>query len=362
MEVEMGYSKCSKSLKLALAAALALTAAGAYAGEITLFQKSGFQGRNMTAIDAVPNLERSAFNEVASSIIVNDGTWEACTETYFRGRCAQLTPGQYSRLSRDLGLIASVRQVGVAPSSGRIIIGPDSVAMSTNPIVVERAPVVIDRQPVVVAQSQPVIVAPEIARLPAGPRITLYQHTSRGIRAVDVTADTGNLSVRSFDNRADAAFVTGGVWRLCDGPNGQGECFDYGPGTYPTLGTLNQRVESAFLISSLPQPTVSSVAPIQPGRLVVYQFQNFGGPSAVVENGRAPDMDWANFRYPPASLRVESGSWLICPELGYQGDCRVYGPGEYPTLGTPLERGIASARQVWRPEYSSLETYRFMGN
>lgn len=355
----MGKGICSKSMKLALAGACALAAAGAGAGEITLFQKSAFQGRSMSAVDAVPNLERSAFNEVASSIIVNDGTWEACTETHFRGRCAQLAPGQYSRLSRDLGLVASVRQIGYAPTSGRIVISPDSVAMSTTPIIIERDQVVVDRAPVVVADARPVVMAPpEVARLPAGPRIVLYEHRSNGgLRAVDVTADTGSLDVRHFDNRADAAFVTGGVWRLCDGRDGRGECWDYGPGTYPTLGSLNRRVESAYLISAISEP-VASIPPITSGRLVVYQFQNFGGPSAVIEHGRAPDLDWANFRYPAASLRVESGTWLVCPELGYQGECRVYGPGEYPTL----ERGIASARQVWQPEYSALETYRFQGN
>jgi hypothetical protein len=58
-------------------------------------------------------------------------------------------------------------------------------------------------------------------------------------------------------------------------------------------------------------------------------------------------------------MRVESGTWLMCPDIGYQGQCQVFDPGEYPVLGTPLERGIVSARQVWRPEYGSLEQYRF---
>ena len=324
-------------LSLALAGALALTAATAFAGEITLYQRSGFQGRSMTAVDAVPNLDRSAFNDSANSIIVGDGTWEACTEPNFRGRCAQLAPGNYGKMTNNIGLIASVRQIGYTPGPARVVIEADP------PVTVSSAPAYVNPGPPRVVEA-PIV---ESARLPAGPRIVLYQHTSRGIRAVDVTADVADLNTRQFDNTADAAFVTGGVWRLCSGKFGRGECADYSPGQYPTLGSLDRRVGSAYLISAAPD-RYSTVTPIASGRVVLFQFQNFGGPSVVVENGRAPDLDWANFRYPAASMRVESGTWLMCPDIGYQGQCQVFDPGEYPVLGTPLERGIVSARQVWR--------------
>lgn len=48
-----------------------------------------------------------------------------------------------------------------------------------------------------------------------------------------------------------------------------------------------------------------------------------------------------------ASLRVDSGSWLVCSDLGYQGERRVLGPGDYLVLMGLLGRGIESARQVW---------------
>ena len=54
-------------------------------------------------------------------------------------------------------------------------------------------------------------------------------------------------------------------------------------------------------------------------------------------------------------MRVESGNWLICTDMAFRGDCRVLGPGEY---SQPLMGGIASARQVWSPEYGSVEVYR----
>jgi hypothetical protein len=102
------------------------------------------------------------------------------------------------------------------------------------------------------------------------------------------------------------------------------------------------------------QERAATVVAVPPGRAVVYQYANFGGPSAVIEYGRAPDMDWTSFRNPASSLRIESGSWLVCSDIGYQGECRVLDPGDYPTL-TGLGNGIGSARQVWRPQYGSLD-------
>jgi hypothetical protein len=349
-------------VKFALAGALALTAASAFAGQITLYERPGFAGQSMTTTIALPSLERSSFNDVASSIVVRDGTWEACTETNFRGRCAQLVPGVYGRLDRDLnGRIASVRQIGYEPVTGRIMVSPDAqtVAVGTSPapVVINpgTAPVVINPAPApVVVSSEPreVVVTPPIVNalpIPAGARITLYNHRGHLVRAVELTSNIDDLDTRSFDDLADAALVSGGIWRLCDSERGRGSCTDFPPGRYESLGALDGKVRSAYLIAPVPD-RVLAVSGVAPGRAVLYEFPNFGGPSAVVEYGRAPDLSWANFKHPASSARIESGSWLVCTEMGYQGQCQVLEPGEYRTL-SGLGQGIASARQVWRPEY-----------
>lgn len=360
----MGTNRWSR-VKFAVAGALTLAAASAFAGQITLYERPAFQGQSMTTTIALPSLERSTFNDVASSIVVRDGTWEACTETNFRGRCAQLVPGSYSRLSRDLnGLIASVRQVSYEPAPARIVISPDTAPVvastATVPVVInpDAAPVVINPAPapVVVSEPQQVVVAPVAVPVPAGARVTLYQHTGHLIRAVELTSNVDDLDVRHFDDSADAALVSGGIWRLCDGERGRGYCTEFPPGHYDSLGALDGKVKSAYLIAPVPE-RVANVAVVPPGRAVLYQFANFGGPSAVVEYGRAPDLDWAHFKTPASSARIESGSWLVCSQIGYQGECQVLEPGDYPVL-SGLGQGIASARQVWRPEYGSLNLYR----
>jgi hypothetical protein len=99
-------------LKLAAAGVLTAIAATAFAGQITLYPRPGFQGRAITTSDAMSDLWRSSLTDTASSVVVSDGTWEACTEANFRGRCAQLAPGNYGNLSASLGsVIMSVRQL-----------------------------------------------------------------------------------------------------------------------------------------------------------------------------------------------------------------------------------------------------------
>jgi hypothetical protein len=319
-----------------MAGVLALMAANASAGQITLYEGPSFRGSSMSTNDTLPNTERSVFRDVASSVVVADGTWEVCTDAYFRGRCAQLTPGNYARLSRQLnGSVASVREVNYEPEPVRVIINPD----------MQPAPIYSDRQIVTTA--------PIVDAAPVGPRVILYEHTPRGTRAVDLASNVEDLESRGFENRADAAFISGGVWRLCDGRLGRGQCADFSPGHYETLGTLDGRVKSAYLIGAVTD-RVASAPPVPGGRAVLYQYPNFAGLAAVVDYDRAPDLDWANFTTPASSLRIESGTWLVCSNIGYQGECQVLEPGNYPIL----DKGIYSARQVWRPEYGSVDRYR----
>ena len=349
--------------KFLIAGALGVAATSAVAGQITLYGRTGFQGPNMTTTVTAPNLVRSSLNDVASSVVVTSGTWEACTEAYFRGRCALLPPGNYSNVSGDLtAQVASVRQFSEQPSSSRVVLYPDAAPVVAAPVVVSPAPptVVVPEQRQVVV-STPVVTAPVVTAqvvttpvvtavpIPAGARVTLYQHRGHLVRAVELTSSIDDLDRRNFVDAADSAMVSGGVWRLCDNERGRGTCTDFQPGQYDSLGALSGKVRSAYLVTQV-QERVATVAAIPPGRAIVYEFPNYGGAGQVIEYGRAPDMAWTNFRNPASSLRIESGTWLVCSDIGYQGECRVLEPGEYPYI-TGMG-GIASARQVWRPQYS----------
>ena len=238
---------------------LALSATSVFAGQVMLFEGSGFKGRSAVATDAVPDLGNSVLGGSAGSLIITDGTWEACTDTYFRGRCGQLIPGNYAGLSGNLnGAVLSVRQIQSV--SSRVLIAPDAVATVPAQVVVSSAP------PAVVVNPAPATVV-----------------ISPTARVVAVPAETTQIV---------------------------------------------------------------PIAPRPPARAVLFQFPNFGGPSAVVEYRRMPDIDWTGFRYPAASIRIESGNWFACTEMGYRGQCSVLGPGDYPSLTGALGSGIVSMQPV----------------
>jgi uncharacterized protein YcfJ len=99
-----------RQLKIALVASTLLLATQAMA-QITFYEGEGFRGRAYSASNAVPNFDRTGFNDRASSIVVDKGRWEVCEHANFQGRCVVLRQGSYNTLSA-LGLneaISSVR-------------------------------------------------------------------------------------------------------------------------------------------------------------------------------------------------------------------------------------------------------------
>jgi uncharacterized protein YcfJ len=83
------------------------------AAQMTLHENDGFQGRSFSSQQPSRNLQRSGFNDRASSAIVVGQRWQACEDANFRGRCMVLRPGQYPSL-QAMGLndrISSVRPV-----------------------------------------------------------------------------------------------------------------------------------------------------------------------------------------------------------------------------------------------------------
>jgi beta/gamma crystallin len=299
-----------------LGAVLTLFALSAVAGEITLYQNRDFRGDSLDLRRAAPDLERTGFNDTASSVIVRDGVWEACTDAFFRGTCTRLEPGEYSRLEGTLkDRIASVREL---------------VGVSAAP------------PPVVASAPPPVVVAS------ADPRLVLFEQPGFAGSAVELRETNGKLDRISTFAGADAAIVYGGTWRLCTRDYYRGECADFGPGRYDSLGAMNGRISSAELVATTPAP-VGVVTPPPPaeGRVVLYELPDFGGSSLVVDRRELPNLEWMGFMDRAASMRIESGTWMFCTDTRFQGACRTYGPGEYPRLSRDVDRKIASIRRVY---------------
>ena len=87
-------TKWTKRLKWIVAGAFALGATSALAGQITLYEGQDFRGHYVTTNNSMAIVGSPAFANAASSIVVSEGIWEACTDAYFRSRCVQLLPGR----------------------------------------------------------------------------------------------------------------------------------------------------------------------------------------------------------------------------------------------------------------------------
>lgn len=108
-----------KSIAHTLFAVSALAFAAHASAQVTFHENENFKGRSFTTQQRVGNLERSGFNDRASSVVVTTQRWEACEDVRMNGRCVVLRPGQYPSLTA-MGLNDRVSSVRPLPASERV--------------------------------------------------------------------------------------------------------------------------------------------------------------------------------------------------------------------------------------------------
>ena len=211
-------------------------------------------------------------------------------------------------------------------------------------------------------------------------QITLYERPDFRGPSVVATARIDTVSRQGLGDTASSVVVSDGRWEVCTMEFFRGRCTELVPGSYPSLSaSLNGRVASVrelgysqpLPVTVAPSPPVvlanppvySYSIPLTPARVYLYEDPNFAGAWVSMDRGEANDLDWAHFQNPmhrASSVRVESGNWLFCTDMAFQGNCRIFGPGEYSNLGGDMTPGIASARPVATasPTYGAATIYR----
>ena len=297
-----------------LSAGIALLASlTALAGEITFFEYPDFGGRRVTLRASMSNFDPAGFNDRAASMVIRDGTWELCTDAYFRGRCASFGPGEYRTLGASFSdSISSAREVGGPPP-----------------------------------------MPPPVQYYGGGPpRIELWERREFGGRSIVLESGAPDFERIGFNDRADAAVVYGGVWRLCEHAGLGGQCREFGPGRYNDLGYLGGKVSSAAIVGGMggPPPVDSRPPPgyVPSGRprAVLYEYSGFGGRTFVIEGDVVNNLDRTGFNDRASSIRIEGGYWMFCTDMNFQGTCRTFGPGEYASLPWDVDRKISSGRRI----------------
>lgn len=298
-----------KSIPPLVAGAILLACSAVASAQATLYGRENFRGRAIVVDQAASNLRGTTLDDRASSLSIRGGTWEACSEAYYRGNCVRLSPGDYPSLeAAGIGnAISSVREIA-----------PPQVAVVTRP----------------------------------AHGVALFEGADFTGRSVPVDGYAGSLD--AFNDRARSMIVYDGQWEVCEHDRFRGMCRVYGPGRYPTLGALSAEVSSLRPADSVaytapapaPVPVYTPAPAYEPPRVVLYDGQNFRGRATAIGEDLIADFRGRGVDEGASSARVEGGTWLLCSDANFQGNCWTFGPGEYPVLPPSLTDRVESARRV----------------
>ena len=175
--------------------------------------------------------------------------------------------------------------------------------------------------------------------------ITLYEEADFGGAQLTLRGYTPNIGGTGFNDRASSIVVTSGRWELCTDNDFRGACTVVTPGEYPSLqGGLNNRISSAREVDSNGDRR-GSYRDYGRGSIQLFGQPGFAGRSLQLD-ADAPTLDRDNFNDRASSVIVTQGTWELCVDANYRGDCRTYGPGRYPDLGYGMAKQLSSARLV----------------
>lgn len=195
--------------------------------EVVVYDRQNFGNQLRTLREATPNFEPLGFNDAVASLVVRRGTWQFCTDAYYRGECITYAPGRYPVLPGKDDRFSSARPVsggwggggngGWGGNGGNWGGGNHGGGWNNGNDY-------------------------------GSPRIRLFEYGSFGGRSVWLERSTPNFDRMGFNDRAESVIVEGGTWRLCSDANGGGDCEVFGPGQYPALPrNLSSRISSAFV-------------------------------------------------------------------------------------------------------------------
>ncbi len=299
-------------------ALMALGGAGLAIAEIVLFENDNYSGRTFRASNSVSNLNDVGFNDFASSAVVRGNSWSICSDAYFRGRCVTLGPGSYPSLG-SMGLndaVSSIRELGWEGEGGAGGGWGGGGGGGAG----------------------------------AG-RVVLYDSLNFNGGSFAVNGNIDNLHGQ-FNDRATSMIVNSGTWELCNDANYGGGCQVYGPGRYDNLGGLSGRVSSLRTVGGGGAGGGGWSGGGGGGnwgsgsRAVLFEGANLTGRRFVIDNQVAANLDNSGFNDRASSLRVEGGYWVFCSDANFQGECRTFGPGDYPSLPYGLTNRISSGRRI----------------
>ena len=179
------------------------------------------------------------------------------------------------------------------------------------------------------------------AAVPAFGQVTLFGQPEFRGRSITITEPMRNLERADFANRASSAIVRGGPYEFCSDRGFAGECVVVPPGRYPTLDQIG-------LNNSVVSIRRAPVAAQGPAEITLFGRPGFEGRSFAT---REPvgNLGRYDFNDRASSVIVSGGRFEVCDERGFEGNCMILRPGQYPSLSEiGMEDAISSVRPVAR--------------
>lgn len=172
---------------------------------VILFAADGIRGRSIAVASDVPDLSSANFNDAAQSVVIDSGYWEFCSDSYFRGKCRVLGPGQYQRL--EPALYRSVSSIRAASRDARAN----------------------DRRGAAGAERGDV---------------ELFTGANFTGNRFPVSQEMSTFDAGGFNDKIGSVIVNAGQWEMCIDANFRGRCTVFGPGRYAGLGGLINQLSS----------------------------------------------------------------------------------------------------------------------
>jgi len=271
---------------------------------ITFYDSENFGGRQIGGNESMPNFRSLDFNDRARSAIIEGGPWEVCVGTNYHNDCTVLAPGRYPNLGKWSKKISSAR--------------PASPSVAAMPL-------------------------PAVALPPTG-GIIFFESENFGGRQFTIDQPDPNFGRSHASDRQQSAIVEGGAWEICADSDFRGDCRIFVPGRYPELSGLSSHISSVRPSydrrGEMPRDGMRGRA-----SATLFSGPNLTGRTFALGGDGASNLDGL-FNDRAASLRVDRGYWIFCSDANLGGECRTFGPGEYPVLPRELDNRILSGRRI----------------
>ncbi len=178
--------------------------------------------------------------------------------------------------------------------------------------------------------------------------VELYERPDFGGTRLTMNAATPDLARYGAGSSVSSVVVTRGQWEFCTQPQFRGACVTVGPGRYARLPpALNDNLASLRRVGEGPsrpdaRPDPRPDAQGRPG--IVLYAGDFSGRelrlSEAVTNLAVPA-----FNDTATTIDVLAGTWDLCSDGGFAGQCLRFQPGRY-ALPPALRDRLSSLRPV----------------